>query len=194
MEKSWNFEFSQISLAFLLRKICWLDTLLTHNETDKSLICKIFYMVRVCGGGGGGVVQPPRHLSGTGMLYKVVTDRVAGVVEAVHFYIWLVSKSWNSDKMVMESHGKVMEFYFWISVGTLYTTILIGQNVVLLQRLVDTLGQDEVEVRRRLADMTRKSTVLRVNEKALARRYSALQDVETHLRKVRFFVIPLNFL
>ena len=143
------------------------------------------------GGGGGGVVQPPRHLSGTDLLYDVVTDRVAGVVEAVHFYIWLV---WNSDKMVMESHGKVMEFHFWISVGTLYTTILIGQNVVLLQRLVDTLGQDEVEVRRRLADMTRKSTVLRVNEKALARRYSALQDVESHLRKVRFFVILLNFL
>ena len=32
---------------------------------------------------------------------------VAGVVKAVHLYIWLVSKSWNSAKMVMESHGKV---------------------------------------------------------------------------------------
>ena len=54
------------------------------------------------------------------MLYEVVIDRVAGVVEAVHFYIWLVSKSWNSEKIVMERHGKVMEFYFWISVGTFW--------------------------------------------------------------------------
>ena len=54
------------------------------------------------------------------MLYKVVIDRVAGVVEAVHMYIWLVSKSWNSEKMVMESHGKVMEFHFRMSVGTLF--------------------------------------------------------------------------
>ena len=39
---------------------------------------------------------------GTGTLYKVVIDRVAGVVEAVHLYIWLVSKSSNSEKMVMQ--------------------------------------------------------------------------------------------
>ena len=53
------------------------------------------------------------------MLYKVVLDRVAGVVEAVHLYILLVSKSWNSEKMVMESHGKVMEFHLRMSVGNL---------------------------------------------------------------------------
>ena len=69
---------------------------------------------------GGGVVRPPRHTLCTGMLYEVVIDGVAGVVEAVHFYIWLVSKSWNSEKIVMESHGKVMEFHFWISVGTFW--------------------------------------------------------------------------
>ena len=32
------------------------------------------------------------------------------------------TKSWNSKKMVMESHGKVMEFHFQISVGTLFET------------------------------------------------------------------------
>lgn len=52
-----------------------------------------------------------------------------------------------------------------------------------LQRLVDTLAQDEVEVRRRLADMARKTTVLRVNEKALTRRYAMMQEVEASLRK-----------
>ena len=35
---------------------------------------------------------------GMSMLYKVGIDRLAGVVEAVHFYFWLVSKSWNSEK------------------------------------------------------------------------------------------------
>ena len=49
--------------------------------------------------------------------------------------------------------------------------------------MTDTLSQDDVEVRRRLADMTRKITVLRVNEKALTRRYSAMQDIEGKLRK-----------
>ena len=40
MENSWNLEFSQISLAFILRKICWLDTLVTHNETDNLPITR----------------------------------------------------------------------------------------------------------------------------------------------------------
>ncbi|KAI0241044.1 CEP209_CC5 domain-containing protein, partial [Lamellibrachia satsuma] len=50
-------------------------------------------------------------------------------------------------------------------------------------RLVETLGTDDVEVRRRLAELTRKVTVLRVNEKALTRRYTSLQEVEGSLRK-----------
>ena len=70
-------------------------------------------MVRVW---GRGVVRPPQHP-------LVVLDQVAGVVEAVHLYILLVSKSWNSEKMVMESHGKVMEFHLRMSVGTLLQCI-----------------------------------------------------------------------
>ena len=70
-------------------------------------------------GVGVTVVWPPQHQLGTGMLYKMVIDRVAGVMEAVYFYIWLVSKSWNSGKIVMESCGKVMEFHFRICVVTL---------------------------------------------------------------------------
>ncbi|XP_071113169.1 centrosomal protein of 290 kDa-like [Haliotis cracherodii] len=50
-------------------------------------------------------------------------------------------------------------------------------------RLVDTLGKDDVEVRRRLADMTRKITTLRVNEKALTRRYQIMEEIDTRLRK-----------
>ena len=44
MEKSWNFDFSQISPTFLLRKMSLLHTLLTDNETDAPPNCKIFYM------------------------------------------------------------------------------------------------------------------------------------------------------
>lgn len=50
-------------------------------------------------------------------------------------------------------------------------------------RLVDTLAQDEPEVRRRLADTSRKMTVLRVNEKALSRRFTILEDVNANLQK-----------
>ena len=50
-------------------------------------------------------------------------------------------------------------------------------------RLVDTLSRDESEVRRRVAETTRKITVLQVNEKALVRRFQALEDVEQFLRR-----------
>ena len=35
-----------------------------------------------------GVVLSLRHPLRTGMLYKVVIDQVAGVMETVHWYIW----------------------------------------------------------------------------------------------------------
>ena len=54
------------------------------------------------------------------------------------------------------------------------------------QRLIDTLAQEEPEVRRRLADVARKMTVLRVNEKALTRRFRILEDINMTLRKVWF--------
>ncbi|KAL3881749.1 hypothetical protein ACJMK2_028144 [Sinanodonta woodiana] len=50
-------------------------------------------------------------------------------------------------------------------------------------RLVDTLAKDEPEVRRRLSEMTRRITVLRVNEKALTRRHNIMEEVEGQLRK-----------
>ncbi|XP_071137463.1 centrosomal protein of 290 kDa-like isoform X1 [Mytilus edulis] len=50
-------------------------------------------------------------------------------------------------------------------------------------RLIDTLSKDDTEVRRRLSDMTRRITVLRVNEKALTRRYNTSEEVEGQLRK-----------
>lgn len=51
------------------------------------------------------------------------------------------------------------------------------------QRLLDTLDKDEDKQRKRLGEMTRKITVLRVNEKSLSRRYTAMQEVEAALRK-----------
>ena len=53
------------------------------------------------------------------------------------------------------------------------------------QRLVDTLKHDDVEVRRRLSEMTRRMTVLRVNEKALVRRHNTMEEIEDTLRRVR---------
>jgi centrosomal protein CEP290 len=67
-------------------------------------------------------------------------------------------------------------------------------NALFLQRLIDTLNQDEPEIRRRLADLTRKITVLRVNEKALTRRYSAMQDIESGLRRVSFNEKLMHFI
>ncbi|CAF0890699.1 unnamed protein product, partial [Adineta ricciae] len=62
----------------------------------------------------------------------------------------------------------------------------IEKNLVKLQefdRLLNTLEQDDAEVRRRIAEITRKITVLRVNEKTLARKILSYQDIESHLRK-----------
>uniref|UniRef100_K1PYW1 Centrosomal protein of 290kDa coiled-coil region domain-containing protein n=1 Tax=Magallana gigas TaxID=29159 RepID=K1PYW1_MAGGI len=60
------------------------------------------------------------------------------------------------------------------------------EDVVQIQeynRLIDTLSKDDTEVRRRLSDMTRKITVLRVNEKALIRRHNTMEETEGQLRK-----------
>ncbi|CAF3443526.1 unnamed protein product [Rotaria sp. Silwood1] len=62
----------------------------------------------------------------------------------------------------------------------------IEKNLVKLQefdRLLNTLEQDDAEVRRRIAEVTRKITVLRVNEKELARKILSYQDIESKLRK-----------
>ena len=53
------------------------------------------------------------------------------------------------------------------------------------QRLIETLSKDDTEVRRRLSDMTRRITVLRVNEKALIRRHNTMEEIEGQLRKVK---------
>lgn len=50
-------------------------------------------------------------------------------------------------------------------------------------RLIETLSKDDTEVRRRLSDMTRRITVLRVNEKALIRRHNTMEETEGQLRK-----------
>ena len=52
-----------------------------------------------------------------------------------------------------------------------------------MQRLLDTLDKDDDKQKKRLGEMTRKITVLRVNEKSLSRRYTAMQEVEAALRK-----------
>ena len=59
---------------------------------------------------------------------------------------------------------------------------------------MDTLAQDDVEVRRRLSETTRKVTVLRVNEKALTRRHQIMQEIEANLRKVRIHNSIKHFL
>jgi len=62
-----------------------------------------------------------------------------------------------------------------------------------MQRLFDTLEQDDTEVRRRLVDMSRAVTVLRVNEKILTCKYTISQQVETGLRQVMCTVsVTLN--
>ena len=49
--------------------------------------------------------------------------------------------------------------------------------------MLDTLSNEPDKQQKRLGELTRKITVLRVNEKSLSRRYTAMQEVETSLRK-----------
>ncbi|XP_042070137.1 centrosomal protein of 290 kDa isoform X5 [Haplochromis burtoni] len=49
--------------------------------------------------------------------------------------------------------------------------------------LLDTLQKDPEDIRRQLSEAIRKLTVLKVNEKKLARRYTTLLEQEQHLRK-----------
>ena len=60
---------------------------------------------------------------------------------------------------------------------------------ITVQRLLDTLACDEVEVRRRLVELTRAITVLRVNEKILARKYTIARQTETGLRQVMMHIV-----
>jgi len=60
---------------------------------------------------------------------------------------------------------------------------------ITVQRLLDTLACDEVEVRRRLVELTRAITVLRVNEKILARKYTISRQTETGLRQVMMHIV-----
>ena len=49
--------------------------------------------------------------------------------------------------------------------------------------MLDTLSSEPEKMEKRLGELTRKVTVLRVNEKSLTRRYTAMQEVEQSLRK-----------
>lgn len=50
---------------------------------------------------------------------------------------------------------------------------------------MDTLNQDENEIKRRLGEMTRKFTVMTINEKIMLRKYNLTVDSESELRKVK---------
>lgn len=56
-------------------------------------------------------------------------------------------------------------------------------EILSIQRLMDNLKVDPDQYKKMLTELTRKITVLRVNEKSLTRRYTILQDVEKNLRK-----------
>lgn len=51
------------------------------------------------------------------------------------------------------------------------------------QHWLETLEKDPSEIKRQLSEAARKTTVLRVNEKCLTRRYTTLLELEQHLRK-----------
>lgn len=51
------------------------------------------------------------------------------------------------------------------------------------QKLLDSLKMGPDEIKKLLAENSRKTTVLRVNEKSLTRRYTTLLEMEQHLRK-----------
>ena len=53
-----------------------------------------------------------------------------------------------------------------------------------VQALQDVLSSDPDEGRRKMGDLSRKATLLVVNERTLSRRLSLAQDAEKQLRKV----------
>ena len=53
-----------------------------------------------------------------------------------------------------------------------------------VQALQDVLSSDPDEDRRKVGDLSRKATLLMVNERTLSRRLSLAQDAEKQLRKV----------
>ena len=56
-------------------------------------------------------------------------------------------------------------------------------RLIEFERLLDTLDRNDSEAMRRIADVTRKISVLRVNEKILSRKYSLVSKSEKDLRK-----------
>lgn len=51
------------------------------------------------------------------------------------------------------------------------------------QLWLEALQHDPAEIRRQVAEASRKMTLLRVNERSLTRRYTTLMEQEQHLRK-----------
>ena len=58
-----------------------------------------------------------------------------------------------------------------------------GIRLLEYDRLLENLATDPEMLKTRLGELTRKITVLRVNEKSLARRYTAMQEVESSMRR-----------
>ena len=58
-----------------------------------------------------------------------------------------------------------------------------GVRLLEYDRLIENLATDPETLKTRVGELTRKITVLRVNEKSLARRYTAMQEVENSLRR-----------
>ncbi|PVD27873.1 hypothetical protein C0Q70_10448 [Pomacea canaliculata] len=82
-------------------------------------------------------------------------------------------KTWEEDTEKLKQQVKELE-------GKMEEDLV---KVKEFDHLVDILSKDDVEVRRRLSEMTRRMTVLRVNEKALVRRHAILEEVGENLRK-----------
>ena len=58
-----------------------------------------------------------------------------------------------------------------------------GIRLLEYDRLLENLATDPEMLKTRLGELTRKITVLRVNEKSLTRRYTAMQEVESSMRR-----------
>jgi centrosomal protein CEP290 len=58
-----------------------------------------------------------------------------------------------------------------------------GVRLLEYDRLLENLATDPETLKTRIGELMRKVTVLRVNEKSLARRYTAMQEVEYSLRR-----------
>ncbi|WAR07060.1 CE290-like protein [Mya arenaria] len=129
------------------------------------------------GGGGAGFFKPlslPENMATTSAeVIASLNEHLVTVLQELHV----------KDEALTKTEGKLEDYKRKYAVVRHQQGLLYADYLKDKQRLLDSLNKDESEIKRRLSDMSRRITVYRVNEKALTRRYQAMEEVDGKHRK-----------